>query len=72
MASPSLQARVAALEAEMQRLKEQFTEKNPARNVPWWEQRFGAFANSPEYEEASRLGREYRESLRPPAEEQED
>jgi hypothetical protein len=33
--------------------------------APWWERIYGTFANSPEYEEAMRLGRAYRESLRP-------
>ena len=71
MASPSLEERLASVEAELQRLKQQLEEQRPSGSVPWWEQRFGAFANSPEYEEASRLGREYRESLRPQAEDQE-
>lgn len=64
MAAISLQQRVAALEAEVARLKARIeaTEK-PAD--PWMEKVWGAFANDPAFEEAMRLGREYRESLRP-------
>lgn len=32
---------------------------------PWWGHVVGAFADDPDFEEAMRLGREYRESLRP-------
>ena len=34
-------------------------------SVPWWRQIAGRFANDPVYDEAMRLGRQYRESLRP-------
>jgi hypothetical protein len=61
----SLEERLIALEAEVAQLKKQVeTEKSPP-TVPWWEQRFGAFKDDPDYEEAMCLGREYRESLRP-------
>jgi hypothetical protein len=33
----------------------------------WLDDIYGAFANDPDFEEAMRLGREYRESLRPKA-----
>jgi hypothetical protein len=65
MAALSLEERMAALEAEVAELKQQVAMAQPANGLPWWEQRFGAFATSPEYAEAERLGREYRESLRP-------
>ena len=65
MASISLEERVAALESEVARLKEQLTAENPQAVAPWWERIYGSFAGSPEYEEAMRLGRAYRESLRP-------
>ena len=35
--------------------------------VPWWKQIRGSFANDPAFLEAMRLGRQYRESLRPKA-----
>jgi hypothetical protein len=66
MTTLSLEERVAALEAKIAQLtrEQQGAGEPPA---PWWEQRFGAFAESAEYEEALRLGREYREALQPPA-----
>jgi hypothetical protein len=57
-----LEQRVAALE-------HQIAELQGKRSVPpvksWLESIYGAFANDPVYDEAMRLGREYRESLRP-------
>ncbi|MFN4259178.1 MAG: hypothetical protein ACK4RK_07755 [Gemmataceae bacterium] len=64
MTKKSLEARVAALEAEMEQLKKN---QPPAPSVsdPWLETVWGAFANDPDFEEAMRLGREWRESFRP-------
>jgi hypothetical protein len=58
-----LEQRVAALEAEVTRLKNQIEALHPP--TPWWEQIAGTFQNDPMYEEAMRLGRHYRQSLRP-------
>lgn len=63
MMAETLEERVSVLEAEVARLKRQNPDVAPAK-VPWWEQRFGAFSGSHEYEEASRAGQNYRESLR--------
>jgi hypothetical protein len=65
MATGSLEERVTAIEAELAQLKKQLAAEKPQAGVPWWEKIFGTFADSEEYEEAMRLGREYRESLRP-------
>ncbi len=65
MAVPSIEERLAAVEKELAQLKHRLDADKPQTAAPWWEQRFGAFADSIEYEEATRLGREYRESLRP-------
>jgi hypothetical protein len=62
MSAASLEDRVAALEAEVKRLKD-LIEKGPAK--PGWKAIVGAFANDPYYEEAMKLGRAYRESTRP-------
>jgi hypothetical protein len=59
-----LEQRIALLEAEVAKLKEK-----PHIHVPsdqaWFEKIYGTFANDPDYEEAMRLGREYRKSLKP-------
>lgn len=58
-----LEERVAYLEAEVARLKNKVENDVSAR--PWWEQIVGTFADNAAYDEAMRLGREYRDSLRP-------
>jgi hypothetical protein len=64
MAALTLEERVAALEAEVARLKQTSVAATETKK-PWWEEIRGAFKNDPAYEEAMRYGREYRESLRP-------
>lgn len=62
--SASLRKRVEALEEEIARIKERLGER-PAAKTSWTDAITGTFANDPIYDEAMRLGREYRESLRP-------
>jgi hypothetical protein len=64
MTAPRLEARIAALEAEVAKLKAMLQAGKPSAD-PWMEHVWGSFANDPVYDEAMRLGREYRESLRP-------
>jgi hypothetical protein len=59
-----LEARVAVLEAKVEQLQRKLKADDP-NTKPWWEDVVGAFADDPAFEEAMRLGREYRESLRP-------
>jgi hypothetical protein len=59
-----LEQRLTAVEAELAEIKQRLPAEKPAGHA-WLERIYGAFANDPEYEEAMRLGREYRESLRP-------
>ena len=66
MAVPQIEQRVAVLEAEVAQLKEQLKKTIPSRG-DWLNDIYGAFENDPHFEEAMRLGREYRESLRPKA-----
>ena len=64
MAAPQIEQRIAALEAEVARMKKQLARAVPSEG-DWLSEIYGAFENDPIYEEAMRLGREYRESLRP-------
>jgi len=64
VATLSLEERVAILEAEVARLKQERASVAGPQS-PWWEKIRGTFKNDPHYVEAMRLGREYRESLRP-------
>jgi len=63
MASAQLEQRVAALEAEVARLKSKLGERDTA--TPWWEQIAGTFQHDPLSERAMQLGQRYRQSLRP-------
>ena len=65
MTAETLEQRVAAVEQELAQLKQQLQTETPSAPLPWWEQIFGTFADSEAHGEATRLGREYRESLRP-------
>lgn len=57
-----LESRVTLLEAKVEQLQRTLP---PPEASPWWESIVGAFAGDPAFEEAMRLGQEYRESLRP-------
>ena len=61
MSRASLEQRVEILERELQALKTRLTDDKR----PWWEKVWGSFAGDPAFKEAMRLGRAYRESLRP-------
>ena len=63
MASSSLEKRVSALEEELAALRRKIEGADAA--IPWWEKIAGTFAHDPVYAEAMKLGRKYRESLRP-------
>lgn len=58
-----LEERVAILEAEVARLKNQ-VEHQTESATPWWKKVSGTFKDNPAFDEAMRLGREYRESQR--------
>ena len=62
MSAMSLEDRMAALEAEVNRLKRIIEED---RSIPGWKKMVGAFLNDPLFEKAMKYGRQYRESLRP-------
>jgi hypothetical protein len=63
MSQTNVEKRLVILEQQVARLTEKL---GGEPEIPWWKQIYGAFADDPIYDEAMRLGREYRESLRPP------
>jgi hypothetical protein len=63
MASENLEQRVTALEAEVSELKKRLDGGEDEKKG--WKAIVGTFLNDPYYEEAMKLGRQYRESLRP-------
>lgn len=71
MTNAELEKRIAVLEAEVALLKSK-SEKEAETKMPWWEQIAGTFADDPIYDEAMRLGREYRESQKMVYDEDED
>ena len=66
MTLKELQARVDALEKQVELLRDQLAQQSPEKKSPyWWRDQAGRFANDPIFDEIVRLGREYRESQRP-------
>ena len=63
MPAQDIEQRLAALESEVARLKQQLSNSEPKKT--WLDQIYGSFANDPIYEKAMKYGRQYRESLRP-------
>src|SRR5213594_1534224 len=69
MSTPTLEERVATLEAQVARLNQQLEQKNAGSSAnaedPWCKHVYGAFAGDPAFLEAMELGRQWRESFRP-------
>lgn len=63
MAALPVEERVAVLEREVAQLKKRLGSP-PAPAASWWEQITGTFTDDPVFEEAMRLGREYRAAQR--------
>jgi hypothetical protein len=61
MSKANLETRVAALENEVARLKDLVGSENKTG----WKSFVGLFSGDPSFEEAMKLGRQYRESTRP-------
>ena len=62
MATEALKERVAALENELIQIKQELAAEESLSAPTGWEKMFGIFADSEGFEEATRLGREYREA----------
>lgn len=63
MSNADVLKRISVLENELNLLKQKF-EQIEKKDLPWWKQIIGTFADDPAHEEAMRLGREYRLSQR--------
>ncbi len=61
-----LEERVATLEDEVARLKLRRTIDSSRLNEKPWHKLLGKYADNPDFEEAMRLGREYRLSQKEP------
>ena len=70
MATATIEERLALLEEKVTQLLG--GQKKPTSDVPWWERRLGAFKDDPLYDEAARLGAEYRRSQPTAADETSD
>lgn len=66
MAKTNMEARFAAIEAEIAELKKQVA-SNDKTQSNWLTETFGVYADFPEYDQVIEYGRQYRESLRPSA-----
>ncbi len=59
MSQTEIEKRLSDLEREVAVLRQKI-EKEEKSKEPWWKQIAGTFADDPMYDEAMRLGREYR------------
>lgn len=58
-----IEKRVARLERELAQVKRSIAGAVRASRSPWWEQILGSFSADPVFDEAMRLGSQYRRSL---------
>ena len=70
MPTVTLEDRLTAVEHELEQLKQRLDDVKNLPPAHYWDRVFGSFADSEGFDEAVRLGREYRESLKPDATEQ--
>jgi hypothetical protein len=63
MASNNHEKRITQLEQQVDALQKKIGGIGDEK--PWWERIAGSFENDPIYAKAMKLGRKYRESLRP-------
>jgi hypothetical protein len=72
MATRTLEDRLTIVEQELARLKQRLDADNAPPSSAGWEQIFGIFADDPLFEEAVRLGREWRDAQNALSEEEPD
>ena len=63
MPTATIEERLTLLEQKVARISP--TESETAPKQAWWKRIVGVYKDDPEFAEAERFGREYRESLRP-------
>jgi hypothetical protein len=71
MTITEIENRLATVETELALLKNKVEQKEETKK-PWWEEIAGTFADDPIYDEAMRLGREYRLAQREDYDKDED
>ena len=64
VSSVGIEDRLRALEQAVERLQSQVRAADPMRR--WWTEDAGRFKGDPIFDKMVRLGKKYRESLRPP------
>lgn len=60
MTTQQLEARLATLEEEIVQIKRLLITKEEMPQIPWWEKIAGSLADDPDFDEAERLGKEWR------------
>jgi hypothetical protein len=70
MGTKELETRVSALEQKLAEMTKRVdailgNDTHPNPHGPWWQTTAGRFKDDPVFDEIVRLGREYRESMRP-------
>jgi hypothetical protein len=61
----TLSDRIDRLEEQVSQLVQRVNGAPQTRETAWWKKIVGVFQDDPEFEQAMKLGRAYRESLRP-------
>ena len=69
MPTASLEERITALETEIEQIKIRLPEPVEQSPIPWWKRIVGVYEDDPEFDEAERLGRKWRDSFSPKADE---
>jgi hypothetical protein len=69
---PTLEQRVSELENQIRQVLEREKRTEPIGTEPWWKRHSGAFENNRLYDEAMRLGSEYRRAQPTPADSPEE
>ncbi len=65
MSAQTIEERLAAVETKLEQLEREKVSDKSDEDVPWWKRIVGIYANSPEFEEAVKFGREWRGSEDP-------